>query len=179
MTAACGIVAAGNVRDFFRESVHQAVANQGVKADDHTVHYVVNLLTLFSRSEEFFEDYGESYGLRPLALMMADAAEARSAAERNYALQRIGDVDHGDVLDLAAQVAHPRVDLAEALLAVDVLGILGTVPLGSGVHRGLDLSTGVADPALELSPGRESGLERGHLPRAGRGRHRAERRGRG
>jgi hypothetical protein len=60
--------------------------------DPHAAHYVVNLLTLFSRSEELYEDHGESYGLRPLALMMADAAEARTAAARNYALQRIGDV---------------------------------------------------------------------------------------
>ena len=53
---------------------------------------MVNLLTLFSRSEELFEERGDSYGLRPLALMMADAADAPTAAHRNYALQRIGDV---------------------------------------------------------------------------------------
>jgi hypothetical protein len=60
--------------------------------DPHAAHYVVNLLTLFSRSEELCEDHGESYGLRPLALMMADAADAPTPAARNHALQRIGDV---------------------------------------------------------------------------------------
>jgi len=81
-----------NLADYFRTSIDGVISRQGVDVDPHAAHYVVNLLTLFSRSEELYEDRGESYGLRPLALMMADAAEARSVAERNYALQRIGDV---------------------------------------------------------------------------------------
>jgi len=60
--------------------------------DPHAAHYVVNLLTSFSRSEAFYEDDGESYGLRPLALMLADAANASSVEERSQSLQRIGDV---------------------------------------------------------------------------------------
>jgi len=86
------VVQVQNLADYFRTSIDGVISRQGVDVDPHAAHYVVNLLTLFSRSEEFFEDYGESYGLRPLALMMADAADARSVAERNYALQRIGDV---------------------------------------------------------------------------------------
>jgi hypothetical protein len=39
-----------------------------------------------------YEDDGETYGLKPLALMLADATDAPSAAARNCALQRIGDV---------------------------------------------------------------------------------------
>ena len=81
-----------NLTEYFRESIETAIDKQCVDVDPHATHYVVNLLTLFSRSEEFYEDHGETYGLRPLALMMADAAEARSAAERNFSLQRIGDV---------------------------------------------------------------------------------------
>ena len=86
------VVQVQNLADYFRTSIDEVISRQGVDVDPHAAHYVVNLLTLFSRSEELFEDHGESYGLRPLALMMADAAEARSVAERNYALQRIGDV---------------------------------------------------------------------------------------
>ena len=81
-----------NLRDYFRTSVEDVVAKQGVEVDPHATHYVVNLITLFSRSEELYEDDGETYGLKPLALMLADASDARSAAERNYCLQRIGDV---------------------------------------------------------------------------------------
>lgn len=86
------VVAVHDLRDYFRESVDTTIKRQGVEIDPHAAHYVVNLLTIYSRSENFFEDHDEEYGLRPLALMMADAAEARSPAERNFILQRIGDV---------------------------------------------------------------------------------------
>jgi hypothetical protein len=86
------VVQVQNLADYFRTSIDGVISRQGVDVDPHAAHYVVNLLTLFSRSEELYEDHGESYGLRPLALMMADAAEAQTAVARNYALQRIGDV---------------------------------------------------------------------------------------
>ena len=86
------VVRVQNLADYFRTSIDGVISRQGVDVDPHAAYYVVNLLTLFSRSEELYEDHGESYGLRPLALMMADAADAPTAAARNYALQRIGDV---------------------------------------------------------------------------------------
>jgi len=86
------VVPVANLRDFFRESIDTAVDNQGVNVDPHTCHYVVNLLTIFARSEDLYEDDGETYGVRPLALMMADAADAPSAEQRSWFLQRIGDV---------------------------------------------------------------------------------------
>ncbi|MCP4187022.1 MAG: hypothetical protein GY763_05400 [Gammaproteobacteria bacterium] len=81
-----------NLRDYFRRSVEDVIDNRGVDMDPHAAHYVVNLLTSFSRSEALYEDDGESYGLKPLALMLADAANASSAEERSQSLQRIGDV---------------------------------------------------------------------------------------
>ena len=86
------VVQVRNLADYFRTSIDGVLSRQGVDVDPHAAHYVVNLLTLFSRSEELYEDHGESYGLRPLALMMADAADAPTPAARNHALQRIGDV---------------------------------------------------------------------------------------
>ena len=86
------VVRVSNLKDYFRTSVEGAISKQGVEVDAHATHYVVNLLTLFSRSDELYEDHGDSYGLKPLALMLADAADADSAAERNHSLQRIGDV---------------------------------------------------------------------------------------
>ena len=86
------VVQVRNLTDYFRTSIDGVLSRQGVDVDPHAAHYVVNLLTLFSRSEELYEDHGESYGLRPLALMMADAADAPTPAARTYALRRIGDV---------------------------------------------------------------------------------------
>ena len=86
------IVPVRNLRDYFRTSIDDVVEKQGVELDPHAAHYVVNLMTLFSRSEKLYEDDGETYGLKPLALMLADAAEAPTVEKRTYSLQRIGDV---------------------------------------------------------------------------------------
>ena len=86
------VVPVPNLLDYFRTSIDTVIAEQGVDVKPDTTHYVVNLLTLFSRSDELYEDDGEYYGLRPLALMMADAADAPNVEQRNKSLQRIGDV---------------------------------------------------------------------------------------
>ena len=81
-----------NLCDYFRTSIDEVIVQQGVDLDPHATHYVVNMMTLFSRSEELYEDDGETYGIKPLALMLADASDAPSAEHRNNVLQRIGDV---------------------------------------------------------------------------------------
>ncbi len=86
------VVPVPNLLDYFRTSIDVVIAEQGVQVEPHATHYVVNLLTLFSRSEELYDDDGETFGLKPLALMLAEAADASSTAERNYSLQRVGDV---------------------------------------------------------------------------------------
>lgn len=86
------VVPVHNLRDFFRESVDSAMRKHSVNVDPHATHYVVNLLTVYARSEELYEDQGDTYGLRPLAIMLADASDAASPGERNDSLQRIGDV---------------------------------------------------------------------------------------
>jgi hypothetical protein len=110
-TASDRVVPVHNLRDFFRESIDAAIEHQGVEVDVHASHYVVNLLTLFSRSESLYEDDGESYGIKPLALMMADAADAPTVTERNFSLQRIGDVALFISGFFADSLAHKLVDL--------------------------------------------------------------------
>jgi hypothetical protein len=86
------VVRVRNLQEFFHESITDVVARQRVEIDPHAAHYVVNLLTIFSRSTELYEDHAEHYGLRPLALMLAEAANTDRMDHRNYLLQRIGDV---------------------------------------------------------------------------------------
>ncbi len=100
-----------NLRDYFRQSIDAAIDRQGVAVDTHATHYVVNLLTIFSRSEELYEDRGDMYGLRPLALMLADAVEAKTAEERSFTLQRIGDVALFIAGFFADSLAYKLVDL--------------------------------------------------------------------
>jgi hypothetical protein len=81
-----------NLREFFRDSLHAALLRQQAAVEDHTEHYVVNVLTMFARSEALFDDTPEGPRLKPLALMLADAAAAPSAETRTRTLQRLGDV---------------------------------------------------------------------------------------
>ncbi len=81
-----------NLQEFFRDSVREALRRMEVGVEDHTEHYVVNLLTMFARSEALFDPASEGARLRPLALMLADAANAPSPEHRSRTLQRLGDV---------------------------------------------------------------------------------------
>ncbi|HVN41905.1 MAG TPA: hypothetical protein VMT50_03910 [Steroidobacteraceae bacterium] len=80
------------LREFFRDALHEALLRQQVGVDDHTEHYVVNLLTMFSRSEALFESTPEGPRLKPLALQLAEAVAAPSSVHRERALQRLGDI---------------------------------------------------------------------------------------
>jgi hypothetical protein len=86
------LVAVTNLREFFHDSVQTALRKQRVDVDDHTEHYVVNVLTMFARSEELYERTPEGIRLKPLARMLADASEAASAQQRDDTLRRLGDV---------------------------------------------------------------------------------------
>jgi hypothetical protein len=86
------LVAVANLREFFHDSVQTALRKQRVAVDDHTEHYVVNVLTMFARSEELYENTPEGMRLKPLAHMLADASEASSSQQRDEALRRLGDV---------------------------------------------------------------------------------------
>jgi heat shock protein HspQ len=86
------LLAVTSLREFFHDSVQTALRQQRVAVDDHTEHYVVNVLTMFARSEELFEKTPEGVRLRPLAHMLAEASEAPTAQRRDETLRRLGDV---------------------------------------------------------------------------------------
>jgi hypothetical protein len=80
-----------SLQEFFKDSVADAMEKQGVAADDHTAYYVVNLLTLFARSEKLYDRNTDGSGPPPLALLLAEAAAANDSQTRNLVLQRVGD----------------------------------------------------------------------------------------
>ena len=86
------VLPVANLREFFKDALQGALAKQHLAVEDQTEHYVVNLLTLFARSEALYESTPEGARLKPLAVMLAEALEARSAGDRNRNLQRLGDV---------------------------------------------------------------------------------------
>ncbi len=101
-----------NLREFFKDALHGALEKRQLAVEDQTEHYVVNLLTLFSRSEQLYEDTPDGKRLKPLVVMLSDALEARSEGDRNRGLQRLGDVS----LFVAGFFAH---SFARKLIDID------------------------------------------------------------
>lgn len=138
-----------NLQEYFRESIDTAVSRQSVEIDPHATHYVVNLLTLYSRSEALYEDTGDHYGLKPLAIMMKDAVDAPTLDERRFALQRLGDV----ALFIAGCFAD---SLAKKLVDLDYYIHMGGSAYGSlsdemrGTARGRAFSAVFAELAAKF-----------------------------
>jgi hypothetical protein len=86
------LVAVSSLREFFRDAFHAATERQKLEIEEQSEQYVVNLLTMFSRADALYEKTPEGLRIRPLAHMLADSLDAPSAAARQRALQRLGDV---------------------------------------------------------------------------------------
>lgn len=87
------LLAVADIREFFRVALQHALRHQHVSVRDHTEHYVVNLLAMFARTEALFEpEPGRPTRLKPLALLLAEAAETSDPRLRFRLLQRLGDV---------------------------------------------------------------------------------------
>jgi hypothetical protein len=87
------VLPVANLREFFRDTLQQALQHQHLSVNGQTEHYVVNLLTLFARSEALYEMTPEGLRLKPLVAMLCEALEAApGTSERNRTLQRLGDV---------------------------------------------------------------------------------------
>ncbi|MFZ0008094.1 MAG: hypothetical protein WAK94_07645 [Steroidobacteraceae bacterium] len=87
------VLPVANLKEFFKDSLHGALLKQHLAVEDQTEHYVVNLLTLFARSEALYADAPPGTpGTRPLVALLCEALEAPCATQRNRALQRLGDV---------------------------------------------------------------------------------------
>ena len=96
------VVAVANLAEYFREALQGALAHQHLAVEDQTEQYVVNLLTLFARAEHLYDGVPAGPRMPPLASMFAATLAAPAAAERERALQRLGDVS----LFIAGFFAH-------------------------------------------------------------------------
>ena len=91
--AAKRVLPVSNLREFFKDTLHETLRKQQVSVQDQTEQYVVNVLTLFARSEALYETTPEGLRLKPLVSMLCAALEApRGSALSHRALQRLGDV---------------------------------------------------------------------------------------
>jgi hypothetical protein len=110
--AATRVMPVANLREFFRDTLHGALQKQHLSVEDQTEQYVVNMLTLFARSEALYENTPDGLRLKPLVAMLCEALSAPSSVERNRSLQRLGDVS----LFIAGFFAH---GFASKLIDID------------------------------------------------------------
>jgi hypothetical protein len=127
MSETSRVVPVANLREFFKDTLHGALVKQHIAVEDQTEHYVVNLLTLFARSEALYENTPEGLRVKPLVVMLSEALEAPRAAERHRALQRLGDVS----LFIAGFFAH---SFAAKLIDIDYHIAMGGRAYGTLAH---------------------------------------------
>ncbi|MEM9530671.1 MAG: hypothetical protein AAGA23_07115 [Pseudomonadota bacterium] len=87
-----GPTAERSLPGYFHRALGAAASKHGSQPQEATLWYLTNLLTRFARSEAFFDAGSGRSGLKPLAVLYLDAANARSEPERHRLLQRLGDV---------------------------------------------------------------------------------------
>jgi len=100
--AAVKVTAVNNLVEFFRDGFAKALAHQHVSLDEHTAHYVVSLLALYSRAELSHGDMRPGQRWVSLSGLLAQSSAAASSAEREATLQRLGDMS----LFMAGFFAH-------------------------------------------------------------------------
>jgi hypothetical protein len=134
------VMQVASLEEFFRDALHGATEKQKLALDGHTERYVVNVLTTFSRADALYEQTPDGPKLKPLALMLAEALHAPTHAERERALQRLGDVS----LFVAGFFSH---GFARKLVDVDYHIAMGGRAYGS-----------LADGARHTALGRARGV---------------------
>lgn len=96
------VTAVSNLMEFFQDAFAKALAHQHVSLDEHTAHYVVSLLALYSRTEVSHRDMRPGQRWVSLSELLTQAGAADHPAQREALLQRLGDVS----LFMAGFFAH-------------------------------------------------------------------------
>ena len=134
-----------SLKEYFKDALRGALANQHLAVEDQTEHYVVNVLTLFARSEALFVQTADGLRLKPLVVMLSEACEARSREERDRGLQRLGDVS----LFVAGFFAR---GFARKLIDIDYHIAMGGCAYGALARRGRVLGEVFAELAEKFQP---------------------------
>jgi hypothetical protein len=126
------VLPVSNLQEFFKDALHTALERQHLAVEDQTEHYVVNMLTLFSRSEALYEKTPDGTRIKPLVVMLSEALEARSAGDRNRGLQRLGDVSLFVAGFFAQSFARKLIDIDYHI----AMGGRAYSALADSLHRG-------------------------------------------
>ncbi len=122
-----------NVREHFHETVLNATVNQCIDTSEHTIVYIVNLLTTFTHAHELYDKTTDGLQLKPLAQMYGEAVSLPSDNDRNRVLKQLGDIS----LFIAGLFSN---SLTKRLVGVDYYIAMGGNAYGylSDVTRGTE-----------------------------------------
>lgn len=140
-----------NLKEFFKDALHDALSHQHVAVEGETEQYVVNVLTLFSDPDALYERDERSRGrLKPLVMMLGEALEAPTPEARCRGLQRLGDVSLFIAGFFSAGFARKLVDIDyHVAMGGSAYGALAeSVPAG----RGRTLRQVFAELAAKFQP---------------------------
>jgi hypothetical protein len=142
-----------NLKEFFKDALHDALSHQHVAVEGETEHYVVNMLTMFSDADALYERDARDESrarLKPLVVMLGEALEAPTAEARCRGLQRLGDVSLFIAGFFSAGFARKLVDVDyHVAMGGQAYGTLAeTVPAG----RGRTLRQVFAELATKFQP---------------------------
>jgi hypothetical protein len=142
-----------NLKEFFKDALHDALSHQHVAVEGETEHYVVNMLTMFSDADALYErDVRDDsrVRLKPLVMMLGEALEAPTPEARCRGLQRLGDVSLFIAGFFSAGFARKLVDVDyHVAMGGQAYGTLAeTVP----VSRGRTLRQVFAELAAKFQP---------------------------
>jgi hypothetical protein len=85
------LITQASLREYFHNELHEAMNRQKIRAESETLSYLTNLLTMYARSDELFEQTDYGVDIKPLAVIYSDALNESSVQLRTRLLQRLGD----------------------------------------------------------------------------------------
>lgn len=86
------VIGETNLREFFQDSVSNAVQHQRQNITPETIFYLSNLLTDFTYTENVFDEHSEGNTLKPLVAIYSEAIEAATRQQQNACLKKLGDL---------------------------------------------------------------------------------------
>ncbi len=85
------LITQASLREYFHNELNEALNHQKIRAESETVFYLTNLLTMYARSDELFEQTDYGVDIKPLAVTYSEALSETSVTVRTRLLQRLGD----------------------------------------------------------------------------------------
>jgi hypothetical protein len=118
------VIPVPNLNAYFQQALQSTSRSQRLDTDDSTLAYLTHLLTDYARSERLYDHTEDGMIRRPLVDIYRQASEAETTAERELALQRLGDL----ALFVSGFLPH---SLQRSLVDVDYYVAMGSAAYGN------------------------------------------------